>query len=64
MQVVSYLRDEEGEVAEVDWTTGAVKNVTRGTTLGGEPLPTALQDIVHAGGVEAVLRREGYLASK
>lgn len=55
---------EEGEVAEVDWTSGTVKNVTRDITLRGDPLPKALQDIVHAGGVEAVLRREGYLATQ
>jgi 3-isopropylmalate/(R)-2-methylmalate dehydratase small subunit len=54
---------EEGEVAEVDWTTGAVHNVTKGTTLQGQPVPKVLQDIVLAGGVEAVLRNEGYLAT-
>jgi 3-isopropylmalate/(R)-2-methylmalate dehydratase small subunit len=55
---------EEGDVAVVDWATGAVRNVEKGTTLQGQPIPTALQDIVSAGGVEAVLRREGYLASQ
>jgi 3-isopropylmalate/(R)-2-methylmalate dehydratase small subunit len=55
---------EEGDVAEVDWTTGAVRNLEKGTTLQGQPIPKALQDIVSAGGVEAVLRHEGYLASK
>jgi 3-isopropylmalate/(R)-2-methylmalate dehydratase small subunit len=55
---------EEGEVAEVDWTNGTVSNVTRQTSLRGEPLPMALQDIVQAGGVEAVLRSEGFLATK
>ena len=54
----------EGEVAEVDWTVGAVRNVTSGATLQGNPLPAALQDIVKGGGVENVLRREGYLAPK
>ena len=55
---------EEGDVAEVHWTTGTVKNVTKDVALHGDPLPPALLDIVHAGGVEAVLRREGYLISK
>ena len=54
---------EEGEVARVDWRAGGVANVTRGTTLSGQPVPEALQEIVAAGGVEAVLRREGYLVS-
>ncbi len=53
---------EEGDTAEVDWTTGLVKNATRGTTLQGEPVPQALQDIVHNGGIENMLRNEGYLA--
>jgi len=55
---------DEGDVAEVDWTAGVVKNVTKGTTMSGDPIPKALQDIVEAGGVEAVLRNEGYLAAK
>ena len=55
---------DEGDVAEVDWTTGAVHNVTKNTTLEGSPIPKALRDIVEHGGVEAVLRSEGYLAAQ
>src|SRR5262245_58281239 len=55
---------EEGDVAEVDWTTGAVRNATTGATLQGDPVPAPLQEIAQAGGVEAVLRNEGYLASR
>jgi 3-isopropylmalate/(R)-2-methylmalate dehydratase small subunit len=55
---------DEGDVAEVDWTTGDVRNVTKGTSLQGTPVPAALQEIVKAGGVEAVLRNEGYLAAR
>jgi 3-isopropylmalate/(R)-2-methylmalate dehydratase small subunit len=55
---------DEGDIAEVDWTTGAVHNVTKGTSLQGTPVPEALQEIVKAGGVEAVLRNEGYLAAR
>ena len=54
----------EDDVAEVDWTTGAVRNVTRATKLQGQPIPQPLQDIVQAGGVEVVLRNEGFLASR
>jgi 3-isopropylmalate/(R)-2-methylmalate dehydratase small subunit len=54
---------DEGDVADVDWTTGAVRNVTKDTTIQGNPIPEALQQIVEAGGVEAVLRNEGYLAA-
>ena len=55
---------DEGDVAEVDWSTGEVRNVTKGTTTKGTPIPQALQDIILAGGVEAVLRAEGFLAPK
>jgi 3-isopropylmalate/(R)-2-methylmalate dehydratase small subunit len=55
---------DEGDVADVDWTTGAVRNVTQGTELQGNPLPDQLQAIVQNGGVENLLRREGFLADK
>lgn len=54
----------EGDIAEVDWMNGTVRNLTQGTTLQGQPLPKPLQDIVAAGGVEVVLRKEGYLVSR
>ena len=54
---------EEGHVADVDWTSGTVRNVTTGDLLHGDPIPEQLQRIVLAGGVEGVLRSEGYLAS-
>lgn len=55
---------EEGDMAEVDWTTGAVLNATNGATVRGEPIPPQLQRLVAAGGVEDVLRAEGYLAAR
>jgi 3-isopropylmalate/(R)-2-methylmalate dehydratase small subunit len=54
----------EGDVADVDWTTGAVRNVTTGASTEGSPIPKQLQDIVIDGGVEGVLRSEGYLAAR
>jgi 3-isopropylmalate/(R)-2-methylmalate dehydratase small subunit len=53
---------EEGDDAEVDWVTGAVRNTTTGVQAQGSPIPLPLQEIVIAGGVENVLRNEGYLA--
>lgn len=53
---------EEGEVAEVNWITGQVRNITKGTEIQGEPVPDVLRRIVIAGGVEEMLRVEGYLA--
>jgi 3-isopropylmalate/(R)-2-methylmalate dehydratase small subunit len=55
---------EEGDTAQVDWTTGDVRNTTTGASLQGNPIPRQLRDIVAAGGVEDVLRSEGYLAPR
>lgn len=54
---------DEGDVAEVNWITGQVRNVTKGSSLQGNPVPEVLRRIVVAGGVEAMLRAEGYLAT-
>jgi 3-isopropylmalate/(R)-2-methylmalate dehydratase small subunit len=53
----------EGDVAEVDWTSGAVRNLTNrsAVSLTGQPLPAALQAIIKAGGVEAVLTQRGLI---
>jgi 3-isopropylmalate/(R)-2-methylmalate dehydratase small subunit len=53
---------EEGDMAEVAWTTGEVRNTTSGAAIEGSPIPPQLRDIILGGGVEGVLRREGYLA--
>ena len=55
---------EEGQVADVDWTVGSVHNSTTGASLEGSPIPEQLQAIILGGGVEGVLRTEGYLAAK
>ena len=55
---------DEGDEIEVDWTTGDVKNLTKGTSIQGNPIPKQLQEIVVGGGVEAVLRAQGFLAEK
>ena len=55
---------EEGDTAEVDWTSGAVRNATSGASLQGAPIPPQLQQLVAAGGVEDVLRAQGYLAPR
>jgi len=54
----------EGDVAEVDWELGTVRNATTGAELQGRPLPAAIRDIVLQGGVEAILRREGFLGER
>ena len=52
---------DEGDIAEVDAVSGVVRNLTKGTSVTGDPLPPALQEIVSAGGVEARLRASGHL---
>jgi 3-isopropylmalate/(R)-2-methylmalate dehydratase small subunit len=51
----------EGDTIEVDWTKGTVRNSTRGTSLTGQPIPEPFQDIVLRGGIETMLRAEGYI---
>lgn len=51
---------EEGEDAEVDLRSGETMNLSRGTTVMAPPLPEPLVAIIEAGGILAVLEREGY----
>ena len=55
---------EEGDVAEVDFETGAVVNATQGTTLAGKKLPAKLLALLEAGGVYPLLEKEGIIAAK
>ena len=55
---------EEGEIAEVDFETAVVKNVTRGTTLAGRAMPPKLLDLVKAGGIYPLLEKEGLIAPR
>ena len=47
----------------MEWTSGAVRNVTHDRSLQVQHLPSALHDIINADGVEAMLRADGYLSS-
>jgi 3-isopropylmalate/(R)-2-methylmalate dehydratase small subunit len=53
----------EGQVADVDWATGRLDNRSTGQNITGQPLPSTLLDIVRGGGVEHMLREEGYLTT-
>jgi 3-isopropylmalate/(R)-2-methylmalate dehydratase small subunit len=55
---------EEGDTAEVDFDTGIIRNVTRGTSLTGRTIPPQLLKIVDAGGIFSLLEREGSIAPK
>ena len=53
---------EEGDIAEVEFEAARVRNVTRGTGLAAKALPESLLKIVMAGGVYALLEKEGLIA--
>jgi 3-isopropylmalate/(R)-2-methylmalate dehydratase small subunit len=55
---------EEGEIAEVDFETSTVKNVTRGKTLTGRAIPPRLLELVKAGGIYPLLEKEGLIAPR
>jgi 3-isopropylmalate/(R)-2-methylmalate dehydratase small subunit len=55
---------EEGDIAEVDFESAAVRNVTRGKTLAGRPIPPRLLELVRAGGIYPLLEKEGLIAPK
>jgi 3-isopropylmalate/(R)-2-methylmalate dehydratase small subunit len=55
---------EEGDIAEVDVERATVKNVTRGTTLAGKPMPPKLLALVKAGGIYPLLEKEGLIAPR
>ena len=54
----------EGEIAEVDFDTGVVRNATRGTMLKGRPMPPRLLELVKAGGIYPLLEKEGLIAPR
>lgn len=55
---------EEGEVADVEFESATVRNVTRGTTLTGRPTPPKLLELVKAGGIYPLLEKEGLIAPR
>ncbi len=52
---------QEGDMAEVDFQTGQIKNMRTGEVKAAKPLPQALIKIVESGGLIPQLKREGYL---
>ena len=55
---------QEGEMAEVDFESAVVRNITRGVTLNGRPLPPQLMELVKAGGIYPLLEKEGLIAPR
>ena len=54
----------EGEIAEVDFDAGTIRNANTGASLPGRKIPRELLEIVNAGGIFALLEREGSIAPK
>ena len=55
---------EEGEVAEVDFDAATVQNVTRANTHAAVALPPQLLDLLKAGGIYALLEKDGAIGPK
>jgi 3-isopropylmalate/(R)-2-methylmalate dehydratase small subunit len=51
----------EGDIAQVDFAGGAVRNVTSGKTLTAKVLPAKLLDLLQAGGIYPLLERQGII---
>ena len=55
---------EEGEMAEVDFEAGVVRNAQTGASLPTRKIPGELLKIIDAGGIFALLEAEGSIARK
>jgi 3-isopropylmalate/(R)-2-methylmalate dehydratase small subunit len=55
---------DEGERARIDFASGLVENLDRGTRLEAPGLPPLLRDLVVAGGTIPMLIREGFIESE
>ncbi|MEA4954517.1 MAG: 3-isopropylmalate dehydratase [Pseudoflavonifractor sp.] len=53
---------EEGDTAEIDLLEGTITNKTKGVTIAGNRISKSMADILMAGGIEELLRKEGYMA--
>jgi 3-isopropylmalate/(R)-2-methylmalate dehydratase small subunit len=59
-----YSAFEEGDVADVDFSSGTVRNESRGTSLNAKPLPGKLLDLLQAGGIYPLLEERGLIAPR
>ena len=51
----------EGDVAQVNFDDGAIRNVTTGKTLKARTLPVKLLDLLQAGGIYPLLEKQGII---
>ena len=55
---------EEGDIASMDLLRGTVVNERTQRALQGTPLAAAMVDTLRAGGIEELLRRQGFLRGR
>lgn len=60
---VENVRDifSEGDIAEIDFEAGTVKNLTTGKSLSGNKFSKEMIENIEAGGIEGVLKARGYI---
>lgn len=55
---------EEGDIAEVDFAAGTVRNASAGSTLPAKALPAKLLQLLEAGGIYPLLEQRGIIAPR
>lgn len=55
---------KEGDVLEIDFTTGSVRNTRSSAVLAGSPLPPFVADLILRGGLIPHLRSMGYVEDR
>ncbi|MGH4037006.1 MAG: 3-isopropylmalate dehydratase small subunit [Sphaerochaeta sp.] len=50
---------EQGDVVEVDFETGKIKNLTKNKEFQAEPFPPFMQGLIEAGGLAAYMSKQG-----
>ncbi|MGE5524027.1 MAG: 3-isopropylmalate dehydratase [Rhodospirillaceae bacterium] len=55
---------EEGDIAEVDFDAGTVRNASAGATLQAKALPAKLLQLLEAGGIYPLLEQRGIIAPR
>lgn len=52
---------QEGDIAEINYATGTIKNLSTGKAITGNKLAAEMLEILEAGGLEGVLKKKKYL---
>lgn len=52
---------DDGDIAEIDFTSGTIRNIKTGEVRKGNVLSREMLEIIEAGGIEGVLKLKGYI---